>query len=147
MTLEVLQKEMIAAMKAKDKIRKDAISSLIGNIKTAAINENCRNNIHEELVNRVILKEKKTLQDMIDSCPITRTDLLEEYTQKMTIINEFVPKMMSEEDIRTKLNEVLTTGVDKNKGAIMKIVSPVFKWKADMKLVNQIVTEICNKVK
>lgn len=147
MTLEVLQKEMVAAMKAKDKIRKDAISSLIGNIKTAAINENCRNDITEELVNRVILKEKKTIQDMIDTCPITRTDLLEEYNQKMIIINEFVPKMMSEDDIRAKLNEVLTTGVDKNKGAIMKIVSPVFKGKADMKLVNQIVTEICNNVK
>ena len=147
MTLEVLQKEMVAAMKAKDKIRKDAISSLIGNIKTAAINENCRNDITEELVNRVILKEKKTIQDMIDTCPITRIDLLEEYNQKMTIINEFVPKMMSEDDIRAKLNEVLTTGVDKNKGAIMKIVSPVFKGKADMKLVNQIVTEICNNVK
>jgi uncharacterized protein YqeY len=39
MTLEVLQKEMIAAMKAHNKVRKDTISSLIGAIKKVAIDE------------------------------------------------------------------------------------------------------------
>ena len=67
MTLEVLQKEMIAAMKAKDKIRKDTVSSLIGAVKKMAIDEKCKDNITEELVNRVILKEKKTMQDMYQS--------------------------------------------------------------------------------
>lgn len=147
MTLEVLQKEMITAMKSKDKIRKDAISFLIGSIKKVAIDERCRDNITEELVNRVILKEKKMMQDMIDACPVERTELLNEYNQKMKVIEEFVPKMMSEEEIRAKLNEILGTGVAKNKGAIMKVASPAFKGKADMKVVNKIVTEICSKVK
>ena len=39
MTLEVLQKEMIAAMKSGNKLRKEAISSLVGAIKKAAIDE------------------------------------------------------------------------------------------------------------
>ena len=37
MTLEVLQSAMIAAMKERNKSRKDAISSLIGAIKKTAI--------------------------------------------------------------------------------------------------------------
>ena len=152
MTLEILQKEMIAAMKAKDKTRKDTISSLIGAVKKVAIDEKCREDIPEELVNRVILKEKKTMQDMIDTCPADRTETLDEYNQKMVIINEFVPKMMSENEIKDFVkNEIVAMSINNhrpfNKGDLMKRLSPKLKGKADMKLVNQIVTEICSKVK
>ena len=142
MTIETLQKEMMNALKAKDKFRKKTISSLIGAVLTAAIDKKCRDNITEDIVNGAILKEKKTVQDMIDTCPADRVDLMEEYKQRMAIIDEFVPKMMSEDEIRTEISKVLDTGVAKNKGVIMKVVSPMFKGKADMKLVNQIVSEI-----
>ena len=56
MTLEVLQSAMIAAMKERNKSRKDAISSLIGAIKKTAIDKNCRDNITEELVNEVQIR-------------------------------------------------------------------------------------------
>jgi uncharacterized protein YqeY len=146
-TLEVLQKEMVAAMKNKDKIRKDAISSLVSNIKKAAIDENCRNNIPEELVDKVILKEKKTMQEMIDTCPTDRTDTLEEYNQKMKVINEFAPQMMSEEEVREAVyNIIATTDIQQaGKGAIMKAVMPKLKGKADGKMINKIVSEIVSK--
>lgn len=144
MTLEVLQKEMIAAMKAGSKLRKETISSLIGAIKKTAIDEKCKDNITEELVNRVILKEKKTMQDMIDTCPATREDLLSEYEYKMATISEFVPKMMSEEEIKETIVDILSySEVDNNVGAIMKVVMPKLKGKAEGKLINKIVSEIC----
>ena len=149
MTLEILQKEMIAAMKAKDKLRKETISSLIGAAKNVAIEKRCRDNITEEIVNGAILKEKKTVQDMIDTCPADRTELLEEYKQKMSIIEEFVPKMMSDDEIREFVNQQLIelTAVNvvispKIHGMVMKNISPMLKGKADMKLVNQIVSEL-----
>ena len=147
MKLETLQKEMINAMKAKDKPRKETISALIGAIKKAAIDERCRDDIPEELVDRVILKEKKTVQEMIDTCPIDRVDTLEEYRQRMSIIDEFAPKMMTEDETREFINNAITMIDVINKGNIMKHISPQLKGKADMKLVNQIVTEICNQVK
>lgn len=151
MTLDVLQKEMISAMKAKDKIRKDTVSSIIGNIKTAAINENCRNDIPESLVDRVLLKEKKTMQEMIDTCTADRTETLAEYNQKMAIINEFVPKMMSEKEIKDFVkNEIVAMSINNprpfNKGDLMKRLSPKLKGKADMKLVNKIVTKIVTEI-
>ena len=45
MELQTLQKDMIAAMKAKDKVRKDAISSLVSAVKKVAIDEGCRDDI------------------------------------------------------------------------------------------------------
>lgn len=143
MKLEVLQKEMIAAMKAGNKLRKETISSLIGAIKKTAIDEKCKDNITEELVNRVILKEKKTMQDMIDTCPATREDLLNEYEHKMATILEFVPKMMSEEEIKEEIVDILSyADIDNNVGAIMKVIMPKLKGKADGKLINKVVSEI-----
>mgnify|MGYP003304755166 CR=1 FL=1 len=48
MTFEALQKDMVAAMKARDKVRKDAISVLVSAAKKVAIDEGCRDNITEE---------------------------------------------------------------------------------------------------
>ena len=105
MQIEQLQKEMIAAMKAKDKPRKDAISSLVSAVKKTAIDEGCRDDIKEELVNRVILKEMKTVKEQIDSCPAERTDLLAEYQQRYDIMSEYAPAMLSEEEVRKILTE------------------------------------------
>ena len=79
MELETLRSDMIAAMKAKDKARKEAISSLISAAKKVAIDEGCRDDIKPELVDRVILKELKTVKEQIDTCPASREDLKAEY--------------------------------------------------------------------
>ena len=149
MTLEVLNKEMIVAWKAKDMLRKDTISGLIGNIKTAAINEKCRNDIPEELVDKVLLKEQKTMQEMIDTCPSDRVETLDEYKKKMEIIKEFAPQLITdEEDIKNKIYEILED-VDvqhSNKNALMKAVMPQLKGKVNMKIANKIMSEILKTI-
>ena len=105
MQLETLQKDMIAAMKARDKARKDSISSLISAVKKVAIDEGCRDDIKEELVDRVILKELKTAKEQIDTCPAERTDLLAEYQARYDVINEYAPSLMSEDEVKAFLTE------------------------------------------
>jgi len=143
MTLEILQKEMIAAMKAHDKVRKDAVSSLIAAIKKVAIDEGVRDNITEELVDRVILKEMKSVKEQIDTCPESRPELKAEYTKNYEIISEFAPKLLSKEEIveilSEKFAEVIAT---KNKGMIMKAVMAELKGKADGKVINEAVAEL-----
>lgn len=147
MNLEILQKEMVAAMKAKDKLRKETISSLIGAIKKVAIDERCKDNITEELVNKVLLKEKKTVQEMISTCPVSRTDLYFEYTERLKIIDEFVPKMMNEDEVRKEVYHIIaTTDIRQaGKGVIMKAVMPILKGKADGKVISKVVDEIVKK--
>ena len=99
MQFETLQKDMIAAMKARDKVRKDAISTLVSAAKKAAIDEGCRDDIKEELVNRVILKEMKSVKEQIDTCPASREDLLAEYQTRYDIFAEYAPQMMSAEEV------------------------------------------------
>ena len=54
MQFNTLQKDMMAAMKARDKARKDSISVLVSAAKKLAIDEGCREDIPEELVDRVL---------------------------------------------------------------------------------------------
>ena len=144
MELEVLRKDMVAAMKAKDKVTKEAVSSLIAAVKKVAIDEGCRDDIKEELVNRVILKEMKTVKEQIDTCPAERTDLLAEYQQRYDIMSEYAPAMLSEEEVRKILTEKFADVIaTKNKGQIMKTVMPELKGKADGKLIGQVVAELC----
>ena len=144
MELQTLQKDMIAAMKAKDKVRKDAISSLVSAVKKVAIDEGCRDDIKPELVDRVILKELKSVKEQVDACPADRTDLKDEYQARYDIINEYAPKLLSAEEVKIILTErfadVLAT---KNKGQIMKAVMAELKGQADGKVINQVVAELC----
>ena len=137
MELKVLQNEMVAALKARNKFRKDVISSLVGAVKKAAIDKNCRDNVTEELVNAVLIKEQKTMQEMIDTCPATRPEILEEYTAKKQIIDEFAPQVITDPaQIKTMVESIGIDLTKKNRGAIMKVLKDNL---VDMKVANQVV--------
>ena len=105
MTVEALRKDMVAAMKAKDKTTKEAVSALISAAKKAAIDEGCRDDIPEALVDRVILKELKTVKEQLDTCPESREDLRAEYQARYDVIAKYAPQQMSAEEIKTYLEE------------------------------------------
>ena len=144
MQLETLRKDMVAAMKAHEKERKEAISSLISAAKKAAIDAGCRDDVPESMVDQVILKELKTVKEQIDTCPESREDLKAEYQFRYDVIKEYAPEQMDaaavKEYIQGKFADVVAT---KNKGMIMKAVMADMKGKADGKVINQVVAELC----
>lgn len=144
MQFNKLQKDMMAAMKARDKARKDSISVLVSATKKLAIDEGCREDIPEELVDRAILKEIKSVKEQIDTCPAERTDLMDQYKATLAVMEEYAPKMLSEEEITAILNEKFADVIaTKNKGQIMKAVMAELKGKADGKLINKVVGDLC----
>lgn len=143
MQFETLQKAMIDAMKARDKDRKDSISVLVSAAKKIAIDAGCRENIPDEMVDQAILKEIKSVKEQIDTCPAERTDLKEAYEKRYAVMQEFAPKMLSEEEIKALIMEKFADVVaTKNKGLIMKSVMGELKGKADGKLINQVVADL-----
>lgn len=146
MQFEQLQKDMIAAMKAHDKPRKDSISVLVSAAKKIAIDNGCRDDIPEEIVNQAVLKELKSVKEQIDTCPKERTDLLEEYNARLAVFEEYAPKMLSAEEVESILKEKFADVIaTKNKGQIMKTIMPELKGKADGKVINEVVAKLCNK--
>ena len=140
MTIEVLQQEMIQAMKDGNKFRKTTISGLIAQIKKAAIDKGCRDNITEEMVNAELIKTKKITQEMIDTCPESRKDLLMDYYEQMEIVCEFAPSVIDSEEVIERI--IRNSGVEMNKGKIMKYLSTNYKNGIDMKIANKVVGEM-----
>ena len=141
MTFDQLQSAMMQAMKEKNRIKKEVIADMVTCAKNMAIEKGCKDNITEEIVTAAILKSKKVCQEQIDTCPANRPDLMEGFQLCMTYIDELAPKMMSEDEVREAVKDILTGVEVSNRGAAMKLVMPVLKGKADGKIVNKIVSE------
>lgn len=147
MTLDFLQEEMIKAMKNGDKFRKDVLADMISDIKTAAINNKCMDNVTEEFVNKMLTKYKKTTQEMIDTCPADRVGTLAQYKNRLAIVNEFAPQLMDDEHtIKMLLQkwtmEQMIALTNANRGQIMKIAKHEIGNVADMKVVNKVLSEM-----
>lgn len=142
MTLEKLQSEMIQAMKNKDKLRKSVLSGMIDAVKKASMTNNGRVEITEQLVDEVLLKYKKMVQEQIDTCPADRIETLEEYKAQMTVVAEFAPTLITDEtEIRYLILDIVNNEVEfskTNRGKIMKVIAPVLKGKVDMSIVNKV---------
>lgn len=147
MTLEILQAARTVAMKTGDMATKNVLSSMIDACQKAAITPKGRVEITEQLVDETLIKYQKTVQEMIDTCPADRTELLAKYLIEMKVVKEYAPQLLTDkEEIRKAIAEILsatnTEILVQNKGKIMKCIMPYFKGKADMKIVNQVVGEM-----
>lgn len=136
-----VRKAMVAAMKAKDKERKDSLSMLLSALKNKAIDK--REDLTEAEENEVVLKEIKQTKETLEMTPADRTDIIEECSKRISVYEEFAPKMLNEDEIKAVIDGVLKeleieTPTGKDKGRIMKVLMPKVKGIADGKLVNQV---------
>lgn len=141
-----VRKAMVAAMKAKDKERKDSLSMLLSALKNKAIDK--REDLTEAEENEVVLKEIKQTKETLEMTPADRTDIIEECSKRIAVYEEFAPKMLNEDEIKTVIDGVLKeleieTPTGKDKGRIMKVLMPKVKGIADGKLVNQVLAGDC----
>ncbi len=144
MTFEALHQELVKSMKDKNRVRKDIIADMLTCAKNMAIEQGCKDNITEEIVNAAILKSKKICQEQIDTCPKQRPDILAAYKLCMGYIEELAPKMMDYVTVQTVVARIGEENKNKtvlSKGVMMRAAMAELKGKADGKLVNQAVTE------
>ena len=138
--IDVVRAAMVEAMKAKDKARKDSLSMLLSALKNAQIDK--REPLTEDEENAVVKKEIKQTQETYDLAPADRDDIRSEAAARIAVYKEFAPEDMSVEQIREVIAAVLSElGLEnptpKDKGAIMKVLMPRVKGKADGKMVNE----------
>ena len=141
--IDDVRKEMVVAMKAGDKSRKETLSSLLAALKNKAIDK--REDLTAEEEVQVVLKEIKQTKETLEMTPADRAEIIAECRARIAVLEEFAPKMMDEEEIKTVISSVLsdlelTTPTAKDKGKIMKELMPKVKGKADGKLVNELVS-------
>lgn len=139
--IDLVRGDMMAAMKAKDKERKNVLSGLLTELKNFQINN--MKELSEEDADHVVLKLIKQSKETLSMTPADRKDIIDECNYTIKVLEEYAPKMMDEDEIREVINSVLAelsieTPSAKDKGNIMKTLMPKIKGKADGSLVNKV---------
>lgn len=142
-----VRSEMVAAMKNKEKDRKDALSMLLSALKNKAIDK--REDLTEAEEFEVVKKEIKQTKETMELAPVDREDIKEACEKRLAVYQEFAPEEMSEEAVLAEVKAVLAAlAIDapsmKDKGKVMKELMPRVKGRADGGMVNKIVGEVLN---
>lgn len=143
--IDEVRAAMVAAMKNKDKERKDSLSMLLSALKNKAIDK--RSDLTEAEEFEVVKKEIKQTKETMELAPSDREDIKEQCRSRLAVLQEFAPEEMSEEAIRAAIQDALkelgiTEPSGRDKGKVMKVLMPKVKGKADGALVNRLVSEV-----
>ena len=95
MKLEIIQESIKIAMKTHATLEVETLRSVVAAVKKAAIDRQCE--ITEALVDEMLLKEVKIIKEQIETCPATRPEILEEYEHRLMIVENFAPKLVTDE--------------------------------------------------
>lgn len=143
--IDEVRSAMVQAMKAGDKQTKETLSMLLAALKNKAIDK--RADLTEEEETQVVLKEIKQTKETLEMTPPDRTEIIEECTHRLAVLEQYAPQMMDEAQIQEVIQATLAElGIDaptaKDKGRIMKTLMPKVKGKADGKLVSDLVGKL-----
>jgi uncharacterized protein len=138
---QLITDDMKLAMKAQDKPALKAIRMILGAIKQKEIDE--RIDLDDNQVMAVIQKMVKQRKDSISQfSDAGRTDLVEVEEAELSIINNYMPKQLSEAEIEAAVVKAISdTGADsmKDMGKLMGILKGQLDGKADMGQVSQLI--------
>jgi len=134
-----LDKDLKEALIAKNSIKVSTLRMIKSSIKNQEIE--VKKELSNDDVIKILRKELKKRQDSINAYKeANRIELAEQEEKEFEIIDNYLPDMMSEEDINKIVDEVILEGVD-NFGQIMKEVMTRSKGQADGQIVQKLVKD------
>ena len=140
MLKETLKEEFKSAMRNKEVLKKGLLTLIISNINDEEKNKG--QELTEVEVLAIIQRElKQTKQALAEAIKADRQDNIDYGNEKVSIIESYLPEMMTANDIKTLLLEN-GVGSGTNMGEAMKIIKPLVAGKADNALVAKTVKEV-----
>ena len=147
---EQILEDLITAMKAKDKDRLQVLRSLKAKLQEKEIAErkDGEATLTEEQAISVLMKAAKQRKESITQFEEgDRQDLADKEIAELAIIEEYLPKMMSEDEVREVVaNKIKAMGASgpQDMGKVMGPIMGMLKGKADGGLVSKVVKEELN---
>lgn len=142
--LTQLRKENMQAMKDHDTVKKGVLSLVISSIALAEKEGGKVLTKDEELT--YVQRELKQTREALAETPASRQDLIDETNRKIAILESYLPRQMSEDEIRAAIEKIMAENnlepVKKSQGVIMKSMMAQYKGKIDGKMVSKILGAI-----
>ena len=146
--LEKLNKDMIEAMKAKNKEKLSVIRACKAALDKERIDKGVE--VNEDLLTTVVSREIKMRKESITEFEKGgRDDLVKQYQSEIDILKEYLPPQMDEAEIDSEIEKIFDLVKPesiKDMGKVMKEASTIFKGKADMGLVNSKIKDKLNSL-
>lgn len=139
-----LMDDLKIAMRDKDTMRKDMIQILRAAI--LQVEKDSRVDLDESGIAEIMAKEYKKRTETVDELAgKNRQDMIDKNLSEMAIIEEYLPKQLSEAEIEELVRQAINRSgaqTARDMGQVMKVLMPDVKGRADGKLVNQIVKRL-----
>lgn len=141
--VEKLEKDMIEAMKNKEKERLTVIRMVKASLKQEQIDH--KKEINDELLIDVVGKQIKMRKDSISEFEKgEREDLISKTQAEIDILMAYLPEQLTEEEVLKVIDEIFTEvnpTSQKDMGKVMKLANEKLKGKTDMKTVSTIIRD------
>ncbi len=146
MLKERLMEDLKTSMREKNEIRKNTIQMVRAAI--LQIEKDKAIEVQDEKIIEIIAKEVKSKKDALeDFKKAEREDLIEQTNQEISILQEYLPKQLSYEELKEKISNIISqvgaTSI-KDMGTVMKEAKAQIGASADGKTINEVVKELLN---
>ncbi len=142
--LKQLRKDNMQAMKEHDTVKKAVLGMVISGIALGEKEKGVELSKADELT--YVQRELKQTRDALEQTPSDRADLIEETKKKIEILESYLPKQLTEEEITEVIQKILADkgleATKKSQGPIMKEIMANYKGQVDGKLVNKVLSTI-----
>ena len=139
-----IQNALTAAMKARDEDTKRTLRLVMSTIKLAEVEEG--GTVDDSRVLSLLQKEVKTREDAIEEArQANREDLIETANREIAILNEFLPKQMSEDELKQLAKDVIkeTNATSmRDMGKVMQQLMPRLEGRASGQEASKVVREL-----
>lgn len=141
---EKLMEDLKVSMRNKDEIRKNTVQMVRAAI--LQIEKDKGIQVEDDKILEIIAKEVKSKKDALkDFEKAGREDLINQTNQEITVLQEYLPKQLSREEIKAELEKIIAeigATTMKDMGAIMKEAKAEMGASADGKTINEVAKEI-----
>ncbi len=139
-----LQEDLKEALRTRDERRKAVIRMCLSAIQLAEVEH--KGELDEPELIAVLQKEAKRRRETIEELKgANRPDRLADEEAELAILEAYLPRMLTREEIAEEARAVIAqvgASSPKDMGAVMRVLMPQMKGRADGRLVNEVVREL-----
>ena len=144
MLKEKLLEDLKESMKEKNTIRKNVVQMVRAAI--LQVEKDKHIEVSDDKIFEIIAKEAKKRKDSLEDFQKSgREDLIEQINKEIEILNEYLPKQLTQEELEQKIKEIIAevgaTSI-KDIGVVMKTAKEKLGASADGKTINEVAKKL-----
>ena len=141
-----VQKDIMAAMKARDQVRLNAVRSIKSAILLARTAEGASGELTDGDIVKLIQKLAKQRREAAEQYAAAgRRELADNELAEAAVLDEYLPKQLSPEELEAKLREIVAevgASSPKDMGRVMGVATKRLAGLADGKAISAVVKQI-----